>query len=83
MLALILFLHPCEMSSIKTVNVLIPKIGQISGHYTQNHPSHKLTIKILENFSKKFKLNIEYIFTNKTLHEVLENDEHSKNMSSM
>lgn len=82
-LALALTIHSIEMNSMKTVNVLIPKIEQISGHYNQKQLLHKLTFKIMENFSKKFKFNVEFVFTNETLHEILENEEHLKNTSQL
>lgn len=78
---LIITLHSCEMRKINTVNVLVPRIEQLSGYSDEQTLSNKLAGKILENFAKKFSLSINYSFTNFTLHGILENEVNLKNTS--
>lgn len=80
-IAIILTLRPNEVHSLSTVNILIPKMEQSSGHNNEQPLLTELVEKIMQNFAKKFKLKLEYIFTNETLYEVLENEEYLKNLS--
>lgn len=79
-LAIILTFHQCKMYLFRTVNVSELKIEQSSSHDNEQSLSTKLAGKIMENFAKKYKLNVKYDFINQTLHEILENEEHLENI---
>lgn len=78
-LVLSLPLNQCKLNSRLKINVLLPRNEQYYGYDSNKLLSNNLPRKILDNFAKKFKLNIKYVTTNQTLSEIFENEDHRRN----
>lgn len=63
---------------ITSIKVMIPKSELFFTHNSasnsDNQTSHKLGVKLIENFAKKCNLKIEYVTTNETLSDVFGSD---------
>lgn len=71
-----LFLRPVEIESKQKITVMFSQTEPFIHYKKTDRALQRLDFKIMENFGKKFKFDIEYVLANETLNEAFSTEDH-------